>query len=250
MVVGVALAVLLYQRAIKPVSPSFPTSLFVLAFVVKLLFSLFRYWTAVDLYSGDADSLAYHGEGILLAPYFRDFDWSILEWYRFRGEGSTRMAILTGLVYTVLPASLAGSFIFFAVLAFAGSALFYRAVRMASKDASMSAYTVFVFFLPSVLFWPASLGKDAWVFFASGLVAWGWAAFVRRSHFWGLLVVAIALLLINLVRPAYCCVYGGQPGGRVHSLCDTRRALCHRLGRGAPCCWVSASILSSRERTF
>ena len=199
--VAAALAVLLYQRGIKTVSPSFPASLFVLAFIVKLLFSLFRYWTAVDLYSGAADAVAYHSEGILLAPYFRDFDWSILEWYRFRGEGSTRMAILTGLVYAVMPASLAGSFIFFAALAFAGSVLFYRAVRMASSDASMSAYTVFVFFLPSVLFWPASLGKDAWIFFASGLVAWGWASFVRRNHFWGLLIVAIALLLINLVRP-------------------------------------------------
>lgn len=195
------LALLLYQRSVKTVSPTFPASLFVLALVTKLLFSLFRYWTVVDLYEGDADALAYHAEGILLAPYFRDFDWSILEWYRFRGQGSTRMAILTGLVYTVMPASLAGSFIFFAALAFAGSVLFYRAVRMTSSDASMSAYTVFVFFLPSILFWPASLGKDAWVFFASGLVAWGWASFLRRNHFWGLLVVGGALLLINIVRP-------------------------------------------------
>lgn len=199
--VAAGLALLLYQRGIKPVSPNFPASLFVLALIVKLLFSVFRYWTAVDLYGGAADAPAYHAEGVLLAPYFRDFDWSILEWYRFRGEGSTRMAILTGVVYTFLPASMAGSFLFFAVLAFAGSVLFYRAVRMTSTDASLSAYTVFVFFLPSILFWPASLGKDAWVFFASGLVAWGWASFLRRNHIWGLIVVAIALLLINLVRP-------------------------------------------------
>lgn len=195
------IALLLYRRGIKPVSPTFPASLFVLALVVKLLSSVFRYWTVVDLYSGAADAPAYHAEGILLAPYFRDFDWSILEWYRFRGEGSTRMAILTGVLYSVMPASLAGSFIFFAVLAFAGSVLYYRAVRMASSDASMPAYTIFIFFLPSVLFWPSSLGKDAWVFFCSGLVAWGWASFVRRNHFLGLFVVGAALLLINLVRP-------------------------------------------------
>ena len=199
--VAAALAVFLYQRGIKPVSPTFPASLFVLALVIKLLFSVFRFWTVVDLYGGAADAPAYHAEGILLAPYFRDFDLDILEWYTFRGEGSTRMAILTGVLYSVMPASMAGSFIFFAALAFAGSVLYYRAVRMASSDAAMSAYTIFVFFLPSVLFWPSSLGKDAWVFFCSGLVAWGWASFVRRSHLWGLIVVAAALLLINLVRP-------------------------------------------------
>jgi len=210
LVLAAVLGVLLYRNTIKTVSPSFPASLFVLALAVKLLFSLSRYWTAVDLYGGASDAPAYHAEGLLLAPYFRDFDFSILEWYRFRGAGSTRMAILTGLVYSVFPSSLAGSFLFFAVLAFVGSALFYRAVCMSSNDRSIAAYTVFVFFMPSILFWPASLGKDAWVFFASGLVAWGWASFVRRNHFMGLLVVAIALMLINFVRPHIAAFMGAS----------------------------------------
>ena len=206
-VVG-GMALLLYQRGIKPVSPTFAGSLFALALIVKLFSSLVRYWTVVDLYDMAADAPAYHAEGILLAPYFRDFDWSILEWYRFRGEGSTRMAILTGVLYSFMPASLAGSFVFFAGLAFAGSVLFYRSVRMASPDKSAAAYTVFIFFLPSILFWPSSLGKDAWVFFCSGFVAWGWASFVRRRNFVGLLVVAAALLLVNLVRPHIAAFLG------------------------------------------
>ncbi len=118
------------------------------------------------------------------------------------------MAIITGALYTVMPASLAGSFIFFAGLAFAGSVLFYRSVRMASPDRSAAAYTVFIFFMPSILFWPSSLGKDAWIFFCSGFVAWGWASFVRRRHFGGLIVVAAALLLINLVRPHIAAFLG------------------------------------------
>ncbi len=198
---SVVLAILLYNKGIRDIEPSFPVALFVLAVIIKLIFALGRYWTVVDLYGGAADAPAYHLEGIRLAPYFRSFDFSILDWYRFRGEGSTRMAILTGVLYSFMPASMAGSFIFFSMLALAGSVLYFRAVRLASSDASMSAYTIFVFFLPSILFWPASLGKDAWVFFASGLIAWGWASFLRRNHFWGLLVIAIALLLINIVRP-------------------------------------------------
>ena len=74
------LGVLLYRSAIKTVSPNFPASLFVLALVIKLLFSLFRYWTAVDLYGGASDAPAYHAEGAMLAPYFRDLDFSILRW--------------------------------------------------------------------------------------------------------------------------------------------------------------------------
>ena len=111
--VAVGFGIVLYRHGLRPIEPTFPASLFALALVVKLLFSVARYWTVVDLYAGAADAPAYHQQGILLAPYFRDFDWSILKWYRFRGEGSTRMAILTGILYAFMPASLAGSFIFF-----------------------------------------------------------------------------------------------------------------------------------------
>ena len=215
------MALLLYRRGIKPVSPTFAGSLFAVALIAKLLSSLARYWTVVDLYDMAADAPAYHAEGILLAPYFRDFDFSILEWYVFRGEGSTRMAILTGVLYSLMPASMAGSFLFFGGLAFAGSVLFYRSVRMASPDKSAAAYTVFIFFLPSILFWPSSLGKDAWVFFCSGLVAWGWASFVRRRNLSGLLVVAGALLLINLVRP-HIAAFMGVSLGAAYMLYATR----------------------------
>ena len=54
LVFAALLALLLYRSGIKTVTPSFPASLFVLALVVKLLFSLFRYWTVVDLYGGAA----------------------------------------------------------------------------------------------------------------------------------------------------------------------------------------------------
>ncbi len=207
------LAIALYRRGIKPVSPTFAGSFFALALIVKLLSSLVRYWTVVDVYDMAADAPAYHAEGILLAPYFRDFDFSILEWYVFRGEGSTRMAILTGVLYSFMPASMAGSFLFFAGLAFAGSVLFYRSVRMASPEKSAVAYTAFVFFLPSILFWPSSLGKDAWVFFCSGLVAWGWVSFVRRHNFGGLLIVAGGLLLVNVVRPHIAAFLGVSLAG-------------------------------------
>jgi hypothetical protein len=111
------------------------------------------------------------------------------------------MVYITSAVFSVLPSSLVGACIFFGALAFCGSGFFYRALRVASPDSSPNVYRLLIFFLPSILFWPSSLGKDAWVFFCSGVVAWGWAAFARNRQVLALIPVAIALLGINLVRP-------------------------------------------------
>lgn len=194
-------ALLLYRRGIKPVDPAFPTSLFVLALLAKLAGSLLRYWTVVDLYDFAADAPGYHQEGLYLAQYLRHFDFSVLATYKWRGEGSTQLAEITGLLYSVLPVSMAGAFLFFAMLAFAGSVFFHKAVCVARPGGRIDIYRLLVFFLPSILFWPASLGKDAWIFFNSGLVAWGWVSFSYRGRLAGLVTAAIGLLLIALIRP-------------------------------------------------
>lgn len=199
--VDVLLAIVLFRVVIRPVDATFPVSLFVLAFTLKLIFSVIRYWTVVDVYAGAADAVAYLEEGTRVAKYFRVLDLSLLDWYEFRGEGTTRMVYITGVLFSLLPESLAGATIFFGMLAFCGSGFFYRAIRVASPDSSPNAYRLLIFFLPSILFWPSSLGKDAWVYFCSGLFAWGWVVFARKRQILGLAVVAAALVLIYLVRP-------------------------------------------------
>lgn len=199
--VAIVIAVILYRWIIRPVDLTFPVSLFVLAFTLKLISSVIRYWTVVDVYAGAADAVAYVEEGTRVAQYFRVFDLSLFDWYQFRGEGTTRMVYITGVLFSMLPTSLPGATIFFATLAFCGSGFFYRALRVASPDSSPNVFRLLIFFLPSILFWPSSLGKDAWVFFCSGLVAWGWVVFARKRQILGLAVVAVALILIYLVRP-------------------------------------------------
>jgi hypothetical protein len=93
-----------------------------------------------------------------------------------------------------------GSFFLFASFAFAGSVFFYRAFRLALPNAYPGLYMLLVFLSPSILFWPSSLGKDAWIFLCTGLVALGWATYSHRGQLSGLLVLSIALLLINLIR--------------------------------------------------
>ncbi|MCC6457171.1 MAG: hypothetical protein IT328_19610 [Caldilineaceae bacterium] len=193
--------VLLYRTWLKRIDPTFPAALFVLAYLVKLASSVARYWMAYDLYDGSADSRIYHEHGQILAQYFKSLDFSIIGSYVVRGEGTTNLAYITGLLYTVMPASLMGAFFFFATLAFTGTVLFYCAARVAWPETNLRLYTLYIFFLPSILFWPASLGKDAWMLFWSGLAAWSWVNFVRRQRLLGLLWIAIALLMLQLVRP-------------------------------------------------
>lgn len=210
-VVGVG-AFFLYHLFLKRVDPTFPGALFLLALLVKLIASLGRYWMIFSLYDGGSDTPLYYEHGQILAGYFKLFDFSILETYTVRGEGTTMLATITGVIYTILPVSMMGAFFLFSGLAFAGTVCCYCAARVAWPTANLRVYTLFIFFMPSILFWPSSLGKDAWILCWSGLVAWGWVSFMRRHQVSGLLWIALALLLLQLVRPhiaAFCALAMG-----------------------------------------
>ncbi len=226
--VAVIAGALLYRNGIKPIDPAFSPALFVFALVAKLIGSLGRYWTLVGLYGGASDAVAYHEEAVRLAPLVRAFDFSWLSWYSVRGQGSTQMVYIATALYSVLPASLAGSCLFFAMLALGGSVLFYRAVRLARRPDEESAtgvYALLIFFGPSILFWPSSLGKDAWIFLGSGLVALGWVQLVRRNRWWGLLIVALGLAMIGWIRLHIAAFLILAMGGAylIYGVRDTRR---------------------------
>ncbi|NUN06073.1 MAG: hypothetical protein HUU57_09955, partial [Bdellovibrio sp.] len=187
----------LYEQVLKPHDPTFSPSLFFLAFMVKILGGVSRYWMVLDLY-GRGDALRYHWEGQELAASFAGFDFSVLGDIQ---TGTATMSAVTGLLYTFLPVSLFGSFLFFAALAFAGSLLCYCGFRVAFPQTNPNLYRILMFFLPSVFFWPSSLGKDAWIFFGSGFVAYGLVKFTRLNQLSGLITLGIGLALIGLIRP-------------------------------------------------
>jgi hypothetical protein len=159
---------------------------------------MIRYWSAFDLYEGVSDALEYHRQGQNMAEIFSQFDFSVFETIP---QGTESLIYLTGLLYTIFPASLPGSFFLFATLAFTGSVFYYRAFRVAFPEASPNLFRVVIFFLPSILFWPASLGKDAWIFFGSGVVAYGLARLMRQPQLSSLWIAGLGVILISLVRP-------------------------------------------------
>jgi hypothetical protein len=168
------------------------------ALILKLLGALVRQYFAVDVYQGASDAIAYHEDALDIAARFRA---GIFDPGLDSLTESDFIRLLTGLIYTVIgPSQLAG-FLVFSWLAFWGLFLSYRAFRLAVPDGRGRAYAIVLFFLPSVLYWPSSIGKEAWLMFALGLTAFGTARLLTGSTVRGLMLAGLGVWSAAVVRP-------------------------------------------------
>ena len=171
----------------------------VLALVLKVVVStLLRHYTAFDLYEGSADAAGYHGRGFHIMDRFRDgnFDTGLesltdTDFIRF----------FTGLLYTIIGPTSYGGFLVYSWMAFWGMFLFYRAFTIAVPEGRASSYGRLLFFLPSMIFWPSSIGKEAWMVFALGIAAFGAARILSGAALRGLPIAGFGLWLGTLIRP-------------------------------------------------
>lgn len=216
LIIGPVLAAVTYPALVRQAKREGDRRVLVIlciALIVKLLFSIFRYYQVVDLYAF-ADATGYHGTGAVLSERFLagDFDTTLPE--GDRPFETHNMFVITGIIYMVIKPSLLGGFVTFSWLAFLGLFCFYRAFHLAVPEGRTRAYGLLLFFLPSMLFWPASIGKEAWTMFTLGVAAFGAARLftgqrpgrgaallvagmagtaVIRPHFAGLMAVALAI---------------------------------------------------------
>jgi hypothetical protein len=165
--------------------------------VAKLLAALVRYYVAFVVYHGVSDAAQYDVTGRQLAPDFRRFIFTA-DIGKVVGTGFTK--ILTGIVYAIFGVGRIGGFLVFAWLAFLGLLLFARAFRMGVPDGDGRRYLLLVLFVPSLLYWPSAIGKEAWMMLGLGLCAYGIAClFQRRSS--GALALAFGLFAVLMIRP-------------------------------------------------
>jgi hypothetical protein len=117
-------------------------------------------------------------------------------------------------VYTITGSSQLGGFFVFSWLGFLGLFMFYRAFVLAVPHGAHRRYALMLFFVPSLMFWSSSIGKEAWMTFTLGAVAYGAARVFMRKPFgfvflglglWGTEVVRphMALLILGGLLPAY-----------------------------------------------
>jgi hypothetical protein len=165
--------------------------------VAKLLAALIRYYVAFVTYHGATDASQYDIAGRKLAPHFRGFVFTT-DIGRIIGTGFAK--VLTGIVYAVFGASRIGGFLVFAWVGFLGLLLFARAFRIGVPEGDGRKYLILILFWPSLLYWPAAIGKEAWMMLVLGLSAYGVACLFRQRTA-GLVPLALGVFGMLMVRP-------------------------------------------------
>lgn len=173
------------------------TSLVMWGFTAKVVGSFLRYFMAIDLY-GTGDAFRYHNSGIAFADIWRSLAIPMSD---AGGRGTAFTEEITGLVYSIYTPSMRGGFLLFALIAFLGQLLFYAAFRPWLEGKALKRYAIFIMFFPSIVFWPASIGKDSLMMLFMGLTALGISRLMRRFEIPGLLLVVLGLYLTAQIRP-------------------------------------------------
>lgn len=172
--------------------------LLVIAFVLKALSTVARYLMAFIFYGGVADAAGYDANGARLAESYRLGLFNADIGRNFIGTGFMR--VLTGVIYTITGQSIYMSFALLSWMGFWGLYFLYRAFRVALPDCDARRYALLVLFLPSMLFWPSSLGKEAWMTLGIGLAAYGSALLLSGDRRWPVPLL-LGFTATALVRP-------------------------------------------------
>ena len=138
--------------------------------------------------AASADAAAYNTAGTRLAESYRQGIFNVP--LDTGGVGTQFISKVTGVVYAVTGPSLIGGYLVFSWLGFWGLLLFFRAFQIAVPGGHHRRYALMVFFLPSLLFWPSGIGKEAWMTLGLGLCAYGVALLFTRRRI-GLLPLAL-----------------------------------------------------------
>lgn len=167
------------------------------AFVAKLSASVLQYWVISRIYVGQADTAGYHTQGRVIAAALRSSEPIVLT---RAVPGTGFIDWLTGVIYAFIGPSLLAAFLVYSLLSFFGTLLLYQAFLVGAPRGDAQRYLLLVMFLPSLLYWPSALGKDAWILFTLGLSAYG-AALVLAYRARGFPWLLVGIIGAALVRP-------------------------------------------------
>jgi hypothetical protein len=191
----VLLTVVLVHQAVVGERDPFVARVILAGFVAKLVGTLVRYWAITDLY-GRGDALRYVTNGTQIAAEIRAGSIPEGAW----STGTPSMDFLTGVVFALTQARTLHGFLIFSLLSFLGAYLAFRAFTLAFPEGDRRRYAVLVLLFPTMLFWPSSLGKEAWLVFGLGLGAYGGARLLRKER-GGYLLTMLGAAGVFWIRP-------------------------------------------------
>jgi len=181
-----------------------PTTVLI-AFAVKLIASGLRYYSIVILYSNRGDAVYYYSRGVRYNDVWRSLG---IPDFVVGSAGTTFTSKTAALVFTPYEPTMLSGFFMFATLAFAGQILLYLAFRRALPGTRARWYAIAVFFTPSIVYWPSSIGKDSLMLLFIGLIAWGTAHLLSRYRLRWLIVVALGLVGAGSIRLHVAALFG------------------------------------------
>lgn len=202
LVMFVAFTGLAYLIALRIAGPeeSWLPTLMLWGMIAKLAGATVRHLVLFDVYSGGGDAVTYHRVGIEIANVWRTFVVPSIESAGSGSFGTHFVGWLTGLIYTPFEPSSLGGFWIFSFFAFLGQVLLYLAFRSFTSPPGWRRYAFLVFFWPTLLYWPSSIGKEALLLLFIGITAWGAAKLYRRFRFAWLIPIAGAAAIIGFIR--------------------------------------------------
>jgi hypothetical protein len=178
------------------------TKVLMWALPVALLFGAFRYVFTFVLYGG-GDATIYDEAGRTFVEHLRQgvalHPIDVIEPYPVQTQ---RVGDVTGILYTLTWPSIHVGFVLFSYMAFIGKVLMVLAFKVAVPEGDHRRYALLVLFFPSLLFWPASIGKEAILMAALGVTVYGAALLLApRVRPIGGLYFAVGSGLALLIRP-------------------------------------------------
>jgi len=161
---------------------------------------LARYTMIFDFYDGGSDAVGYFDSGTVIAEHLRRLDFSIFGSGAFgdREWGTQMLRYISGIVQAFAGPSIRASFLVFSFFAFLGLVCILVAYSRANGSRSIRHAAVLLFFWPTLWFWPSSIGKEAVLLLAVGLVTLGYVGRQERIHW---VPMAAGLALAMAIRP-------------------------------------------------
>lgn len=194
MLIGIALvAVVAVSRR-----DSFLGHLMFVGLMLKLVACAASLYLGLRVYNGATDAVGYIANGRHIAEVYR-----LTGQLRFLEPfwSSNFIRNATGVICIVLGPSMVNATVFFALLGFWGQYLAFRAFRIAYPQGDARLAGLLLFLLPSIVFWPSAIGKDALALLFIGLTSYGYARLDRSSSGRGVVMALPGLFGLLCVRP-------------------------------------------------
>lgn len=174
------------------------TRILVLGFALKLVGISARYLVAYYLYGGNADAERYN---LFAIDHYLDWRQGDVWWEESGKVGTLNLELITTAIYVVIGPSVITAFFVFGSFAFWGVYFLYRAFRIALPQGDQKRYALLLFLLPTVLYWPSSIGKESWLLLFVGVTAYGAARYFNHAVVAGLVWMAVGAVGTALIRP-------------------------------------------------